>query len=44
MSTSEPKKELPEIPEPQKEHLWLKKLVGEWTYTSSASMGPDMPG
>lgn len=43
MSTSEAKKELPEIPEPQKEHLWLQKLVGEWTYTSSASMGPDMP-
>ncbi len=26
--------------EPQKEHQWLHKLVGEWTYEVEASMGP----
>ncbi len=29
--------------EPQKEHHWLQKLVGEWTYESECSMGPDQP-
>lgn len=29
--------------EPQKEHQWLQKLVGEWTYESEAIMGPDQP-
>ncbi len=29
--------------EPQKEHQWLQKLVGEWTYESEAMMGPDQP-
>src|SRR5262245_46955001 len=29
--------------EPQKEHRWLEKLVGEWTYESEAFMGPDQP-
>lgn len=29
--------------EPQKEHQWLQKLVGEWTMESEASMGPDQP-
>ena len=29
--------------EPQEEHHWLQKLVGEWTYESEASMGPDQP-
>jgi hypothetical protein len=29
--------------EPQKEHHWLQKLVGEWTYETEASMGPDQP-
>src|SRR5262245_15160105 len=28
---------------PQKEHQWLQKLVGEWTYETEASMGPDKP-
>ena len=27
--------------EPQKEHQWLSKLVGEWIYESECSMGPD---
>lgn len=30
-------------PEPQQEHQWLQKLVGEWTYETEASMGPDQP-
>jgi len=29
--------------EPQKEHRWLQKLVGEWTFESECSMGPDKP-
>lgn len=29
--------------EPQKEHQWLQRLVGEWTYEGEASMGPDHP-
>jgi hypothetical protein len=27
--------------EPQHEHRWLEKLVGEWTFESECSMGPD---
>lgn len=30
-------------PEPQKEHQWLKRLVGEWTMEGEATMGPDKP-
>ncbi|HUL10832.1 MAG TPA: DUF1579 domain-containing protein [Methylococcaceae bacterium] len=29
--------------EPQNEHQWLQKLVGEWTYESECSMGSDKP-
>jgi hypothetical protein len=29
--------------EPQKEHAWLQKLVGEWTFEAECSMGPDQP-
>ncbi len=29
--------------EPQKEHQWLQKLVGEWTYETEAMMGLDQP-
>lgn len=29
--------------EPQKEHEWLQKLVGEWVYESEAIMGADQP-
>lgn len=29
--------------EPQAEHAWLQKLVGEWTSEMEASMGPDKP-
>lgn len=29
--------------ESQKEHQWLQKLVGEWTYETEALMGIDQP-
>ena len=29
--------------EPQKEHQWLQKLVGEWTCESEATMEPGKP-
>ncbi len=32
-----------QIPEPQAEHLWLQRLVGEWTFEGECSMGPDQP-
>lgn len=28
---------------PQKEHQWLQKFVGEWTYETEAVMGADQP-
>lgn len=28
---------------PEQEHLWLKKLVGNWTFEGEMSMGPDQP-
>ena len=31
------------IAEPQSEHRWLDKLVGEWTSETEARMGPDQP-
>ena len=30
-------------PEPQAEHKWLQRLVGEWTFEGDATMGPDQP-
>ncbi|MBD3886087.1 DUF1579 domain-containing protein [Phormidium tenue FACHB-886] len=29
--------------EPQKEHQWLQKLVGEWIYETEVTMGADQP-
>jgi len=29
--------------EPQKEHQWLEQFVGDWTYETECSMGPDQP-
>lgn len=29
--------------EPRKEHQWLQKLVGEWTYETEAPMEPGQP-
>lgn len=31
----------PPKPEPQKEHQWLARLVGDWTVEGEASMGSD---
>ena len=30
-------------PEPSKEHLWLQRLVGKWTFEADCQMGPDQP-
>lgn len=32
-----------EFPEPQSQHLWLQKLVGDWSVESECIMGPDQP-
>jgi hypothetical protein len=32
-----------QMPEPQTEHQWLQKLVGDWTFESECVMGPDQP-
>lgn len=29
--------------DPVKEHQWLQKFVGEWTYEGRCTMGPDQP-
>lgn len=29
--------------EPQKQHQWLKKFIGQWTSEANCSMGPDKP-
>jgi hypothetical protein len=29
--------------EPQKEHVWLQRLVGEWSYQGECIMGPGQP-
>jgi hypothetical protein len=29
--------------EPQQEHRWLDRLVGEWTFEAECLMGPDQP-
>ena len=43
MSASETQEEQGMNVEPQKEHKWLQKLVGEWTFESEAVMAPDTP-
>ena len=35
--------ELPMKAKPQKEHQWLQRLVGEWTYEGEMTMGPGSP-
>ena len=32
-----------QTPEPQPEHLWLQRLVGEWTYEGECGAAPDQP-
>ena len=43
MSTSQAPEETPINAEPQKEHYLLHRLVGDWIYEGTASMGPDKP-
>ncbi len=43
METTKTQQELTMNTEPQKEHQWLQKLVGEWTYETEAMMSPDQP-
>jgi hypothetical protein len=43
METTQTQQESMMHAEPQKEHQWLQKLVGEWTYETEALMGPDQP-
>lgn len=43
METNQPEHTSHVPVQPQKEHQWLQKLVGEWTYESEASMGTDQP-
>ena len=35
--------ELPVMPKPSSEHMWLEKFAGEWTTNMKATMGPDQP-
>ncbi len=32
-----------QMPEPQREHQWLQRLVGEWTFEAECSAGKDQP-
>ncbi len=32
-----------QIPEPQKEHVWLKQLIGQWEFEHECNMGLDQP-
>jgi hypothetical protein len=42
--TLAPAQEMPEMPKPQKEHEWLKQLVGEWNYEAEFTPMPGQPG
>lgn len=41
METTDTQQAPPMHAAPQKEHQWLEKLVGEWTYEGGAQMAPD---
>lgn len=43
METTQTQQTSPMPNQPQKEHQWLQKLVGEWTYEIEAMMEPDQP-
>jgi hypothetical protein len=43
MDTATQEQQAPMAAEPQKEHQWLQRLVGEWTVEGEATMGPDEP-
>lgn len=43
METTQTQSESTTHSEPRKEHQWLQKLVGEWTYETEVIMGADQP-
>lgn len=43
METREAQRESMMKAEPQKEHEWLHKLIGEWTYGTEATMEEGQP-
>lgn len=43
METIQTEQTSPMPVQPQKEHQWLQKLIGEWTYETEAMMGLDQP-
>jgi hypothetical protein len=43
METSKTQQECMMKAEPQKEHQWLHKLVGDWTFETEATMEPGKP-
>lgn len=43
METTKTQQEQAMQTEPQQEHQWLHKFVGEWTYETEAKMGADQP-
>lgn len=43
MDTNETQNQACMNAEPQAEHRWLQQLVGEWTFETEATMGPDQP-
>lgn len=43
METIQTEQTSPMPAQPQKEHHWLQKLVGEWSYETEAMMGPEQP-
>lgn len=43
METTQTQQESTGHSEPQPEHQWLQKFVGEWTYETEVTMGADQP-
>jgi hypothetical protein len=43
METTQTQQDATMHAEPQKEHQWLQKLVGEWTYETEVTMEADQP-
>ncbi|GAP99653.1 DUF1579 domain-containing protein [Leptolyngbya sp. NIES-2104] len=43
METTQKQPESTPHSEPQREHQWLQKLVGEWSYETEVTMGADQP-
>lgn len=35
--------EVPSMPEPTQQHVWLQKFTGQWTSESMVTVGPDQP-